>query len=366
MKVALCVRPQALSHGTGTAVQLENTKKALESNHGISVEIVTNYQRLRERDFDICHLFGIVFENASEFIQAAKKIRAKVAFSTIFWNLGYTVAARSLLRLGILDYSDLTIGATMRFMKLRGRLTGSPHWFSQQFKRHLIEMITNSDVLLPNSLEEAYHLSKFTGIAEETIREKTHVVYNAATALDDATIQEIENLPSDFVLQVASLEPHKNQHSLIRALSSDKQIPIVFVGTRGNPFYYDILKKLADARGNVFFLDFLKQEALGPLYSKAILHALPSLRESPGLTSLEALRHGCRILVSDKRFCPIDTYFKDVATVVNPLDMKSIRKGILSEMETNRDRDSLKRHAAAFSWDIAAEQTYEAYLSIAA
>jgi glycosyltransferase involved in cell wall biosynthesis len=89
---------------------------------------------------------------------------------------------------------------------------------------------------------------------------------------------------------------------------------------------------------------------------------LPSIGESPGLVSLEAMANGCKAVVSDKRFTPVDTYFGNNVTKINPLDIKSIKKGIFEEIKKERNMVKISKNIIDnFSWENTARQTIEAY-----
>jgi glycosyltransferase involved in cell wall biosynthesis len=118
-------------------------------------------------------------------------------------------------------------------------------------------------------------------------------------------------------------------------------------------------------RGNVFFLGEIPNKDIHIFYRHALVHVLPSLRESPGLVSLEALANGCKIVVSNNMFAPCDTYFKGMASFCNPLSAKDIRDKILQEIKTERDSlQNIETIKSQFSWKNTAEETYKAYCSI--
>nr|WP_246525584.1 glycosyltransferase [Geomobilimonas luticola] len=176
----------------------------------------------------------------------------------------------------------------------------------------------------------------------------------------------MNHLPSGYILQVGRIEPGKNQYSTVKALMDDGHLPILFVGNqRVNPAYFRVVEELGRRRGNVYFIDEVPHEHLPLFYRNAALHVLPSLGETTGLVSLEALGYGCRSVVADGRYCPFETYFAGFATPVDPLNYGSIRKGIFAELATERDMSAISRRIRQdFSWDKAAQQTHEAYIRL--
>ena len=65
--------------------------------------------------------------------------------------------------------------------------------------------------------------------------------------------------------------------------------------------------KLGKKRGNTFFLGEISHDDIYPYYSKAKVHVLPSFRESPGLSTLEAAVFGVNCVVSFHG--PVAEYF---------------------------------------------------------
>ena len=86
-----------------------------------------------------------------------------------------------------------------------------------------------------------------------------------------------------------------------------------------------------------------------------------SLRESPGLVSLEALQAGCRIVISDERFVPIGTYFSGITSFCSPFDVNQIKETVIAEYNEKTPAYKLK---GQFTWSEAARQTYDIYTSL--
>ena len=196
--------------------------------------------------------------------------------------------------------------------------------------------------------------------------DKIHVVYNGTDA-EAGNIMEEEaffnkyDIPRDYILQVGRIECVKNQMNVLYALRNDKKIPIVFIGKVAEPSYYKKLKKMANKRGNVFFIDGVAHEDINSFYYYARLHVLISLRESPGLVSLEALMNKCPIVVSSERYTPVKTYFFDQPYVVDPFDIDMIRETLLLAYN---ERCVVNNNVTTFTWKKAAEQTFEAYKKV--
>jgi glycosyltransferase involved in cell wall biosynthesis len=373
MRVAFCIRDDYAARIGGDTVQLLRTKERLERSHGIRGDIVTDESRLSKTRYDLCHVFNLQsLSKTVRFVDRARRHGLKVALSTIYWDFGYSKAYESLVRLGHFGISESRIRWMMRIKKAEAGLFNRKSYFSTAYRSQIGGILRQCDALLPNSGEELGILSRVAGIPLDELRPRSSVVFNAADpegTVDGGAEAEpfpgTEGIRGKYVLQVGRIEPCKNQYSLIRSLFDDRDIPIVIVGNpQADPRYFAGVKALAERRGNVRFFGHLPQESLPRLYRNAAVHALPSLRESPGLASLEALSNGCKAVVSEKRFCPVETYFQNSVTTVNPLNVRSIHEGILREIGADRDRLGIKnRILGDFTWEKAARQTRTAYVN---
>jgi glycosyltransferase involved in cell wall biosynthesis len=164
----------------------------------------------------------------------------------------------------------------------------------------------------------------------------------------------------DFVLQVGTISPVKNQLRLIEALF-DIPVPIVIVGHTPAAMtdYASQCRQRAAARGNVIFVQHLPQAELPGIYALAAVHALPSWRETPGLVSLEAAACGCRIVstsVGSSR-----EYFGDHAWYCEPDNVASIRHAVSCAL--NAPASETLRHAvlSRFTWRQAGQATLTSY-----
>ena len=219
--------------------------------------------------------------------------------------------------------------------------------------------MNNTDIVLPNSVEEGEILNKkYKNDAKEFAIPNCIDIQNGNTSRND-------NIPRNCVLQVGRLEPTKNQLSVLQAMMKHRDIPLVFVGkqNRRKQYYINQLKKLANSRGNTYFIEEIPQEQLSAYYSAAKVHVLPSFRESPGLVSLEALYYHCNIVVSGSKYCPIKYYkFDKYGYVCDPYSIRSIEKAVLTayEEETKAIPESYFNY---FNYKNAAKLTRDAYVS---
>lgn len=373
MKIAFCIRSDYLNARGGDTFQLLHTKEALERTCDISISVLHSPDEIVPGAFDLCHLFNIQkIADTKAYLARCRDAGVKVAFSTIMWDFSAVVSYNFMVQhLSMYQLSERRIGIMTRLLRLLSGVVGMPTIYTGRFREYLRQVLSAADLLLPNSVEEAGQLARLSGLDMELLRRKTLPVTNAVSVPGpEATVDDTEgdkyDLPPGYVLQVGRIEPGKNQYGTILSLMGEPQIPLVFVGSqRVNVPYFRETEALARRRGNVRFIDESEHGDLPPLYRRAALHVLPSLGETTGLVSLEALASGCRVVVSDSRYCPFDSYFSGIATPVDPLDVRSIRDGIFAELGRKRDMVAISRDVRrSFSWEVAARQTYEGYRRI--
>jgi glycosyltransferase involved in cell wall biosynthesis len=173
-----------------------------------------------------------------------------------------------------------------------------------------------------------------------------------------------------YILSVGTLQPRKNYARLIEAFQAalptlTKQFPGItlrIVGKKGW-LYEDIVKTPAKLgiEDRVEFTDFVADQNLPGLYEHAVCLVTPSLYEGFGLPVLEAMAHGCLVVVSDVSSLP--EIAGEAGIYVDPQDTQSIAKGLLLAASEYGTPAGEKRKAAGlsqvakFSWEKAAKQT---------
>lgn len=363
LKVAFCNRPEWNNPLGGDGVQMLKTKESLERLYTISIDIITDPDSL-SNDYDIVHVFNYATYNITKrFIDKAKTLGCKVVTSSIYWDYSYSAGR-------IFNYF---IGQSVpkwkakiirRIVSLSSMTLGQPYLVSKKFKSIVEEFIQKSDLILPNSKEEAQLLCNF--IKNNSYLCKMRVVHNAAndnstTYLEKDSFLKKYNLPDNYILQVGRIQWLKNQLNLLYALKDNPEIPIVFLGNSVEEGYSRKLRKLGKQRGNVYFINAVTHDEVATFYKYAKLHVLLSLRESPGLVSLEALVHHCPIVVATKEFAPVSTYFSHQKYVVDPFDLDRIKDTVTTAYKSPV---FAAEDMSLFTWDYAAKQTMDAYCEL--
>jgi glycosyltransferase involved in cell wall biosynthesis len=216
-----------------------------------------------------------------------------------------------------------------------------------------------SDLVLPNSRAEMQQLSDFSGLPEERFfitRNGIDTVFFSQVSGD--LFRETFGINGAFLLNVANVEPRKNQLNLIRALKGTGMELVVLGNIRDKGYYEECAR---EGEGFVRFTGYVEHgsELQKSAYSACEAFVLPSTLETPGLSALEAAASGARVVVTS--IGCTEEYFGDMVTYVNPYDTESILNGIRTEVSASRD-GSLRAHMVEnFTWHNTALQVREAY-----
>lgn len=157
-----------------------------------------------------------------------------------------------------------------------------------------------------------------------------------------------------YLLAVASIEPRKNLHRLVRAYERSRlrdDIALVLVGRRAWG---------AAPTGAVWITDADDQE-LTCLLSRAAGLVSPSLYEGFGLPVIEALSMGTPVACSD-----IPVYREVGGAFVakfDPLDEEDIAQALVELARAPRAPSAAVDWARSFSWEAAAEKLLRLYAS---
>jgi len=355
---------------------------------GVSVDVsnVEGFRNESIREYDIVHVFNITgaCQTTLSQILTAKKYNKPVVLSSIYWyeaelrQVERAMAARFIVKKPEISYLKSFFISLLRAVNLeqtidaityiRDKFSGNTDDSFRAliaFGRKKVQesCLALADVILPNSQSEADLLVRMFGVNKK----KLIVVPNGVDSSFLTSNSELfKNKYSidNFILSVANIATRKNTLSLITALSGIK-IPLVLIGAF-NPrdAYYKLCKKAADGRSNIFFLGRVPHGSpmLASAYAGAKVHAQVSWFETPGLSSLEAALSDCNLVVS----CRGSTrdYFENFAWYCDPGDTLSVRRAVLAAYDSPVN-NSLRSHILNhFTWEKAAEKTYEAYISL--
>lgn len=354
-------RPDAFEVLGGDTIQMLQTARHLRAL-GLEVDISTA-ESGNVKKYDIVHIFNI-FRPRWSYLQLENAVRQRrpVVISPIYWDerelVQYTISR--LIR--ELDLRDLAAAAGEWVLR---RLNGIRDWRGRvallpdrRMQRYVLDTAAR---ILPNSDAELQMLVQSFGVSDS----KVSVVYNGvdSIACEDSR-QNSTSVPSGCVLMVARFDQRKNQLGLIRALKRT-DLKLVFVGgpireSQLSVRYYEQCRR--EAGPGTLFLPPMDHAALGQVYRVCKVHAMPSLYETPGLSSLEAGAHGANVVTTDRGSAK--EYFGPLAWYCDPTREASIRDAVLRAYESPRSEALKSRIQTTFTWERAARDTAAAYSKI--
>lgn len=204
---------------------------------------------------------------------------------------------------------------------------------------------------------------------------KIHCVYEAMDEnyhlIEDRTRLEVVrdkyNLPPEFILSVAGLQPRKNLPNLIKAFCLAKERPevthkLVMIGAplwQHSAIFDEI--RASPVISEIVWLKFVPEEDLPAIYNLANLFVYPSLYEGFGLPLLEAMACGCPVVCSNSSSLP--EVAGDAAILIDPTSAEQLADGIYRVLVDDNLRQDLTKkglkRSSQFSWEKAARETLE-------
>jgi glycosyltransferase involved in cell wall biosynthesis len=356
MKVAMITRSTLYSGSGGDTVQVTETARHL-ALLGVEVDIKLTHEKIDYNAYQLLHFFNIT--RPADILYHIKRSHVPFVVSTILIDYSEYDA---LHRKGIAGFLFRFLsGDTIEYTKTIARwLLGRDKLISLAYLRKgqyasICEIIKQSSILLPNSQLEHQRLQKKYGMATAC-----EVVPNA---IDTQLFQYTTPCEKDplLVICVARIEGIKNQVNLIKALNGTKYRLLLIGSPAVNQHnYYKHCKELAG--DNIQFIDHLPQDALLNYYRQAKTHILPSWFETTGLSSLEAAAMGCNIVISDRG--DAKEYFGNHAFYCDPSSPENILAAVESAASAPCDEMLCKKITEQYTWQKAAEHTFNAYRKI--
>jgi len=237
-------------------------------------------------------------------------------------------------------------------------------WLTKENRRQfplgeIRTLLERSDCVLPNSAAEQQQLAEEFDLDVE----KMSVIPNGvdvefALPADPADFRRHFDIPGPFLLNVANVEPRKNQR-LLAQVARKLQIDLVLLGRARDP---ECLRGVLDAgAGRVRHLGALDHAdpLLKSAYASCEVFVLPSLLETPGLAALEAAAQGAKVVITSVG--STRDYFQELATYVEPSSEQSLRQGIEAQWSAEANGELRSHVLANFTWDQAGKALVDAY-----
>ena len=300
MRILYATYPMAFHTPGGGEFQLLMYKKYLEQI-GVSVDFFDMWNP-QFKKYDLVHYFSCV-AGAVPFCNFVKQIKLPLVISSSLW---ITEATKY-------NYDISSI--------------------SNQLKL--------ADKILTNSNIESQNLSKVLDIPAS----KFSTIYNGvdehySSKVSANLFRNKFSIYNQFFLNVANIEPRKNQLLLARAVKKFPNFKLVIIGNiRDNNYFNQIV---AENKEQVIYIPFIENDSifLKSAHSASTLFVMPSFLETPSIAALEAFMLGSKIVITSEG--STEEYFKDKAFYVNPTSLESIEEGIAKAISSdNFDVDDI-------------------------
>ena len=181
-----------------------------------------------------------------------------------------------------------------------------------------------------------------------------------------------EWLPKRYLLSLATLEPRKNQLSMIEAYEAYRDqthddVALVIAGGKGwkSAATLRAAKKSRYAK-DIHLLGYVDEGQKAELYRRAQVFVFPSFYEGFGLPVLEAMAAGCPVIASHTSSLP--ELVGDAGLLIDPYNVNDVTMAIKLVLTSDRLRTDLihkgLRRAENFSWEATDKQTLEVLQSL--
>lgn len=231
------------------------------------------------------------------------------------------------------------------------------------------QAVSRSDKILTVSKFSVDEIKKYTNT-----KQNIEIVYNAIDfdkfkVIDDKSkldlIEDKYKLPSEFLLFVGNVKPHKNIKKLLFALK-DIDTNLVIVGKKdgfitGDDNISSLIKE-CNLDNRVFFTGYVDDEDIPVIYNLAKLFIFPSLYEGFGIPPLEAQACGCPVVCSNVASLP-EVGGADSVVYCNPYSVEDIKEKIEIVLNNKDLQNELRQkgfeNIKRFSWEESAKKIIE-------
>ena len=205
--------------------------------------------------------------------------------------------------------------------------------------------------------------------------DKITVIYEAASPVfrpqPPERIEAVRaryGLPERYLLSVGTIEPRKNLSRLVEVLADLRldapDLRLVVAGARGWLFkgFFEAIERHGQEQA-VILPGYIADDDLPALYAGAEVVVQPSLYEGFGLPVLEAMACGAPVACS--RSSSLGEIAGQAALTFDPLNVEEMTSTIRRLLGDADLREVLRQrgmaHAAGFSWERAARETWAVY-----
>lgn len=232
--------------------------------------------------------------------------------------------------------------------------------FRQRFTEQARDAAERSDVILAVSQFTADQVHDLLHIERSRIR----VVHHGVAPVDEE--RALAGKRQQLVLSVGAVQKRKNYSRLVEAFTQmPKDWRLVLAGPASGFGAAEVLEKIKQSprAKDITVTGYIAQPELETLYAKASLFAFPSLDEGFGMPILEAMAWGVPVVTSNHG--AMREISGDAAFHVEATDTEELAQTLRTLAEQPGLRKEMVRrgldHVAGFSWQSAAEKSWQAY-----
>ncbi|MEQ9262247.1 MAG: glycosyltransferase family 4 protein [Owenweeksia sp.] len=350
IRVLFVSRATLFTQAGGDTLQMEQTALYLEKEN-LQVTIY-NGQNVREEDFDILHFFNI--GRPADLIRFTDWAIPKVISAIYIDYTEYDQKHRNgfagwLARIAGVHGTEY-MKTIARGLKAKDRFPPLQYLLRGQ-KSSVKYLLKSCAIVITASRQEEKALRKEFG----------HLPQVSVIPLGSEHFPALSqtNTKRSGIVCAARIEGLKNQLNLIRALKGTAiSLKLIGKSTANQPGYLEECKVLAE--DSMQFTGPLTREELAAEFQKAKVHVLPSYYETTGLSTVEALKSGCQVVIT-KRGAQAEI-FGDHAFYCDPDDPESIHAAIKKALDSHVDHSHWVQ--SAFSWVSAAKKISDIYRSL--
>lgn len=220
-----------------------------------------------------------------------------------------------------------------------------------------------SDRIICNSDMECDLLSKTFNLP----RERFFTVYNGVDPIffkpeSQEIFRNYFGISGPFLLNVANIEPRKNQLILAKLIKEFPDLKLLLIGHERDPEY--ARRCYEEGGSRLIYLGPLPHNStlLRSAYAACEAFIFPSTLETPGLAALEALAVGANVVVTSEG--STREYFGEGVIYVDPKDLKSISTGISKALCTKKQGLPSLYMRANFTWNHVIQDLISLYKNI--
>jgi glycosyltransferase involved in cell wall biosynthesis len=160
-----------------------------------------------------------------------------------------------------------------------------------------------ADVIIATSQQTKNDIVEFYSINSKKIKivyqSCNDVFYKEPHPMEINRIRIKYNLPSNYLLNVGTVEERKNLITLLGALTIVKDIPLIVIGKKKS--YFKKVEKYIEEnnlKNRIYFLENIPNEDLPAIYRNSEIFIYPSLFEGFGIPIIEALTSNIPVITT--------------------------------------------------------------------